>query len=181
VLSPDGRFLVYQVDDGGADQANVMYRALDGDTAARPVAATSFVEAQARVSPDGRWVAYVTDASGTSQVVVRPFPSPGGVIQVSIAGGSEPVWSRDGHRLFYRDGRHLIAASVTTGPNFVVTGRTELFRDIYMFAQAPHANYDVSLDGTRFLMVKSTEEPKLFVTYGWLGHLAATMAGGAAQ
>jgi serine/threonine protein kinase/Tol biopolymer transport system component len=171
VLAPDGRTLVYQVDDGGADQANVMYRRIDGDTATRPVAASSFVEAQARVSPDGRWVAYVTDASGTSQVVVRPFPGPGGVIQVSIAGGSEPVWARDGRRLFYRDGRHLIAASITTTPSIVVTGRKELFRDDYLFAQAPHANYDVSLDGTRFLMVKSAGEPKLFVVYGWLGQL----------
>jgi hypothetical protein len=57
----------------------------------------------------------------------------------------------------------------------VVTGRTELFRDTYLFAQAPHANYDVSPDGMRFLMVKSTEEPKLFVIYGWLGQLAARM------
>ena len=175
VISPDGRDLIYQVDDGGADQANVMYRSLEGDTATRPVAATRFTEAQARISPDGRWVAYVTDASGTSQVVVRPFPGSGGVIQVSIAGGSEPVWARDGRRLFYRDGRHLIAASVTTGSTFVVTGRTELFRDDYLFAQAPHANYDVSLDGTRFLMVRSTEEPKLFVIYGWLGQLTARM------
>ncbi|MEP7326921.1 MAG: protein kinase [Gemmatimonadota bacterium] len=175
VMSRDGRDLVYQVDDGGSSQADVMYRSLEGDTAARPVAATSFVEAQPRVSPDGRWIAYVTDASGTSQVVVRPFPGPGGVIQVSIAGGSEPVWARDGRRLFYRDGRHLIAASVTTASGFVVTGRTELFRDTYLFAQAPHANYDVSLDGTRILMVKSTEEPKLFVAYGWLGELGARM------
>ncbi|MEO8636583.1 MAG: protein kinase [Gemmatimonadales bacterium] len=175
VITPDGRSLLYQVDDGGASQADVMYRRLEGDTASRPVAATSFVEAQPRVSPDGRWVAYVTDASGTSQVVVRPFPGPGGVIQVSIAGGSEPVWARDGRRLFYRDGRHVIAASINTAPSFVVTGRTELFRDDYSFAQAPHANYDVSLDGTRFLMVKSTEEPKLFVVYGWLGELRARM------
>jgi serine/threonine-protein kinase len=152
-----------------------MYRRLDGDTTAHAVAATSAVEAQARLSPDGRWVAYVTGASGTSQVVVRPFPGPGGVIQVSIAGGSEPVWSRDGRRIFYRDGRHLIAASIATTPNFVITGRSELFRDTYLFAQAPHANYDVAPDGSRFLMVKSTEEPRLYVIYGWRSQLAERM------
>jgi serine/threonine-protein kinase len=154
-----------------------MYRRLAGDTASRPVAATDFVEAQARMSPDGRWVAYVTDASGTSQVVVRPFPGPGGVTQVSIGGGSEPVWSRDGRRIFYRDGRHLIAASLTTTSGMAVTGRTQLFRDTYLFAQAPHANYDVSPDGSRFLMIKSADDPKLFVVYGWLDQLRQLMRG----
>ncbi len=174
VLSPDGRTLVYQVDDGGAQQADVMYRALEGDTAARPVAASPFIEAQPRVSPDGRWIAFVTDASGTSQVVVQPFPGPGGRVQVSVAGGSEPVWSRDGRRLFYRDGRHLIAASVTPSPSFAVTGRTDLFADEYVFAQAPHANYDVSPDG-RFLMVKGAASQKLFVVYSWLSELRSRM------
>jgi len=171
VIAPDGKRLVYQIDDAGANQADVMYRALDGDTTSYPVSATNFVEAQARVAPDGHWVAYVTDASGASQVVVRPFPGPGGQVQVSSAGGTEPVWAPDGRRIFYRDGRHLIAADVTTSPAFAVTGRTERFADEYVFAQAPHANYDVSPDGKRLLMVKSAEAPKLFVVYGWLNEL----------
>jgi len=175
VMAPDGKALVYQIDDAGANQADVMYRALDGDMASQPVAATPFVEAQPRVSPDGRWVVYVTDASGASQVVVQPFPGPGGQVQISSTGGSEPVWAPDGRRIFYRDGRHLIAASVTTSPAFAVTGRTELFADGYVFAQAPHANYDVSPDGNRFLMVKSAEAPKLFVVYGWLSELRSRL------
>jgi Tol biopolymer transport system component len=177
VLSPDGKTLVYQVDDAGSQQADVMYRALDGDTTSRPVAATPSVEAQPRFSPDGKWLAYVTDASGTSQVVVRPVPGPGGQVQVSVTGGAEPVWARDGRRIFYRDGQHLVAASITTVPAFAVTGRTSLFADEYVFAQAPHANYDVSLDGSRFLMVQSTQTPELVVVYGWLSELRARMRG----
>jgi serine/threonine-protein kinase len=171
LVTADGKWLVYQIDDAGANQADVMYRALDGDTTSHPVAATGFVEAQPRVSPDGRWVAYVTDASGASQVVVQPFPGPGGQVQVSVTGGSEPVWAPDGRQIFYRDGRHLIAASVTTSPAFAVTGRTELFADDYVFAQAPHANYDVSLDGRRFLMVKNAQASEIYVVYGWLSEL----------
>jgi serine/threonine-protein kinase len=106
VVTPDGNAIVFQIDDGGASQADVMYRALDGDTTSHPIAATDFVEAQPRISPDGKWVAYVTDASGASQVVVQPFPGPGGQVQVSVAGGSEPVWAPDGRQIFYRDGRH---------------------------------------------------------------------------
>jgi Tol biopolymer transport system component len=177
VITPDDRSLVYQIDDGGADQADVMVRALAGDTASRPVAATRFLEAQARVSPDGKWVAYVTDASGASQVVVQPFPGLGGQVQVSVLGGSEPVWSRDGRRIFYRDGRHVVAASVSTAGGFAITGRTELFDDTYVFAQAPHANYDVSLDGTRLLMIRSAQTPEYNVVFGWRSELRARMRG----
>ena len=180
VVSPDGKWLAYQVDDGGANQADVMYRAVSGDTATHPIAASQFIEAQPRFSPDGKWIAYVTDGSGTAEVVVQPFPGPGARVQVSAGGGSEPLWARDGRRIFYRDGRHMMAATISTTPTFAVTGRAALFTDEYMFAQAPHPNYDVSPDGTRFLMLKSAEQPQLFVAYGWLNELRARMrsAGG---
>jgi serine/threonine-protein kinase len=176
VISPDGTTLAYQVDDGGAHQADIEVRALSGDTTARPFAASPFIEAQARFSPDGRWIAFVSDASGTDQVFVQPFPGPGPRIQVSTGRGSEPVWSRDGRRIFYRDGRNLMAATVATTGRVTVTGRTALFPDDFMFAQAPHANYDVSLDGTRFLMVKSAETPQLEVVYGFANEVRRQIA-----
>ena len=49
VVSPDGRTLAYQVDDGGATQADVLFRAVAGDTASHPIAASEFVEAQPQV------------------------------------------------------------------------------------------------------------------------------------
>jgi hypothetical protein len=174
VLSPDGRQVVYQVDDGGTDAADVMQRALERDTAALPVAASRAIEEEARLSPDGRWVAFTSDGYGAVQVFVQPFPGPGARVQVSVAGGQEPVWSRDGRRLFYRDGRHLVAASLSTTGGFRVTGRTDLFADTYVLAEAPHANYDVSADG-RFLMVKGGTEAKLTVVYGWQRELAALL------
>jgi serine/threonine-protein kinase len=177
VIDPAGTTLAYQVDDGGTSQADVNYRAVSGDTASHPIAASDFVEAQPRFSPDGRWIASVTDASGKSEVVVQPFPGPGARVQVSAGGGSEPVWARDGKRIFYRDGRNLMAAAISTSPTLTVTGRTAVFPDEYMFAQAPHANYDVSPDGQRFLMVKSAERPELLVVHGWGDELKALMKG----
>ncbi len=49
------------------------------------------------VSPDGRWLAYASDESGRFEIYVRPFPDTRTAKrQVSVAGGTEPRWSRDG-------------------------------------------------------------------------------------
>lgn len=175
VIAPDDRTLIYQVDNSDKQQADILYRSLDGDTTSQPVAATRFVEAQARLSPDGQWVAYVTDASGTVQVVAQSFPVAGARVQVSVSGGSEPVWARDGKTIFYRDGRHLVAASVSTSDGLAVTKRTDLFPDTFQFAQAPHANYDVAPDGRRFLMIRNSRTPEYQVVVGWRTELQTRM------
>jgi eukaryotic-like serine/threonine-protein kinase len=54
-----------------------------------------------QVSPDGRWIAYRSDESGKSEIYVSPFPRPAGKLQVSINGGVQPRWRRDGRELYY--------------------------------------------------------------------------------
>ena len=113
VLTPDARTIVYQLDTLGAD---IYYRALSGDTTPKPVAAsTTAIESMPRLSPDGRWIAFTTDESGRNEVVVQPFPGPGGRSQVSVTGGTEPLWARDGRRLFYRGDGRLMAAVLRPG------------------------------------------------------------------
>ena len=88
VLSPDARSLVYQLDTTGAD---LYYQGLAGDTSAHPIAnSQAAIETMPRLSPDGRWVAFSTNESGRDEVVVQPFPGPGGRVQVSAGGGTEP-------------------------------------------------------------------------------------------
>ena len=164
VMTPDGRGIVYQVDSAGAD---VAWRSIVGDTTPKTIAGSRYVEQMARISPDGHWVAYVTDESGTNQVVVQPFPGPGGRIQVSTGGGTEPVWSRDSRQLYYRGSGKFIAATVTAMPTFTVTSRAELFVDEFMPAASPHANYDVSPDGAHFVVLRGAEDPRLIVVEHW--------------
>ena len=173
VITPDGRSIVYQLDTLGAD---VMYRALTGDTTPKAIAATRFSEDHARVSPDGRWVAFRTDESGAQQVVVQPFPGPGARVQVSVSGGTEPVWAPGGRQLFYRDGQRLVAATYTTSPTFGIASRVTLFDDTFVPAPSPHANYDVSPDGTRFLFLKGMEDPQVIVVHNWVAQLLARTA-----
>ncbi len=178
VFSPDGRYLVVQIDTSGAD---LYYRALTGDTALKVIAATPAIESMPRVSPDGRWIAFVTNESGSNQVVVQPFPGPGGRTQVSGNGGTEPVWSRDGKRLFYRGDAKLMAATVRTEPAFAVVARDTVFADRYLFANNPHANYDVMPDGEHFVMLESAGEGVLTVVVNFREALRARMAGSGEQ
>ena len=172
VLTPDGSSLVYQVDTAGAD---ILAQSLSGDRKKIPIATSSFIEDMARVSPDGKWVAYVSDASGSNEIFVQPFPGPGPRVQVSSRGGEEPVWAPNGSRIFYRDGQRIVAVSYSTTPDFEVTGRQELFPDIYVKRSLPHANYDVSPDGSSFLFLRETADKEAIVIYNWMPEVRARL------
>ena len=179
VTTPDMRDVIYQIDTVGAD---IYYHGLNGDTTPHSISnEIKAVETMPRVSPDGRWVAFTTDESGREEVVVQPFPGPGGRVQVSANGGSEPVWSRDGRKLFYRGDGHLMAARLSTGPSFAVATRDTLFTDVYQGAPNPHANYDVMPDGTHFVFLKAASAGTMNVVLNWSSAMRARMHAGAAK
>ena len=115
-------------------------------------------ETPAMFSPDGRWIAYVSDESGRREVYVRPFPGPGERTQISVNGASEPMWARNGRELFYREGNRLMTVTVEAGSTFVASAPQALFEGRFVQVDfglgASTANYDVSQDGRRFLMVR---------------------------
>ncbi|MBA3406365.1 MAG: PD40 domain-containing protein, partial [Gemmatimonadaceae bacterium] len=133
------------------------------------------IEMMQRISPDGRWIAFTTDESGQNEVVVQPFPGPGGRVQVSAGGGTEPVWSRDGRRLFYRGDEKFMSATIRPGPTFGVSARDTLFADQYVYATNPHANYDALPDGS-FIFLKAAGECDMVVVTNWKSVLRSRMA-----
>ena len=76
---------------------------LEGERKPQPFLQTPFNETGAYFSPDGRWLVYLSDQSGVPEVYVRPFPGPGGEVQVSTDGASGITGWLDGE-LFYRVG-----------------------------------------------------------------------------
>ena len=115
---------------------------------------TQFTEEAPQFSPDGRWLAYISDESGRREVYVQPYPGPGGKWQISTEGGREPVWNRNGRELFYRIGNKMMAVDISTQPSFAAGKPRMLFEGQFALARGTSPNYDVSLDGQRFLMVK---------------------------
>ena len=171
MVSRDGRTLVYRTGGQG-----IFYRRLDGDTSTYAVALGEFAEFAPRLSPDGRFVAYSSEEMGVAQVFVRPFPSLRERFQVSVDGGTEPVWSPDGRRLFYRRNRLITAATISSTPGFSVTRREELFEGDFVF-QSVHAEYDVSPDGNQFLVMKRAEsDVQTVVVQNWFAELRQRVA-----
>jgi serine/threonine-protein kinase len=131
---------------------------------AEPFLRTPFNETLPRFSPDGRWLAYISDESGRYEVYVRPYPGPGGKSQVSRDGGTEPVWNRNGRELFYRSGNKMMAVEIAVQPGFTAGTPRMLFQGPYEPPPVPLANYDVSPDGQRFLMIKPSEQEQAVPT-----------------
>jgi Tol biopolymer transport system component len=166
--SPDGRYLVFE--EGTATRDLWL---LPIGEAPRPLMVTRFYERGAVFSPDGRWLAFVTDESGRAEVYVQPFPGPGPKIAISNNGGLQPMWSRDGRELFYREGDSMMAVSIRLDP-FRVEAARKLFEfpgTTYNFDQN-FADYDLAPDG-RFLAIQNdpAAAEEIQVVLNWVEEL----------
>ena len=134
----------------GTDIVRIVPRRPAVDTILGTDADESFVV----TSPKGGWFAYISDHSGRPDVYVRSLGESDVQLQVSLDGAQEPVWSRDGTEIFYRAGARLVAAKLKFAPEPQVVSRTDLFDVTGFDAAAPHANYDVSPDGSWFVFAR---------------------------
>jgi hypothetical protein len=124
-------------------------------------------------SQDGKWLAYVTDTTGADEVWVRPFPGPGSPVRVSVNGGHDPVWARDGRELFYQEGAKLMVAAVASTSPLQMQAPKLLF-DGGFITWEPNTprTYDVANDG-RFLMIEpsTTNAQRFNVVLNWVEEL----------
>jgi eukaryotic-like serine/threonine-protein kinase len=188
-MSPDGKHVVVRGSAG--ESADLMILDLDGESAAeqpssgiappRKLIQTPFEEYNAAFSPDGRWLAYQADTSGSFEVYVRPFPDVNSNLWlVSTAGGTEPVWARDGRELFYRSPRGAVMrVPISAGTSLKAGPPTRLFETpSYVFEARGQRSYDVAPDGKRFVMLKNTDPsgpratpPRIIVVQNWFEEL----------
>ena len=169
-FSPDGQFVAYQTANPKTLRDIWVLSLKDRKVTA--VVQSAKTDVAPRFSPDGRWLAYVSDESGRPEVYVQPFPGPGGKRQISIDGGTEPMWNPNGGELFYRLGRKFIAVPVGLQPTFSAGKPVTLFEADYAASEFPLTSpgYDVSHDGQRFLVAKDVEPPptQINVVVNWI-------------
>ncbi|MCZ6716050.1 MAG: hypothetical protein O6946_03185 [Gammaproteobacteria bacterium] len=109
-------------------------------------------ESEPDISPDGNWISYVSNTTGRNEVYVQHLTIPGARHRISNDGGVDPVWSRDGRRLFYRRGDYIMVATVETKPTISFSEPDILFRAELDTTQI--RNWDVGPDD-RFVLVES--------------------------
>jgi serine/threonine-protein kinase len=146
--------------------------------------ASAILPTDAVFSPDGRWIAYQfgeTRRFGEPTLYVEPFPPTG--TKHEIVRGGRPMWSPDGHELFFvTSPTQFMAVSVRTRPVFTVTNPLPVPR---RFGPAPPGNprpYDI-LPDHRFVAVGvarqtgDQESPHIEVVVNWFEELKRKQSG----
>jgi eukaryotic-like serine/threonine-protein kinase len=170
-ISRDGDTLAF-MRQNSQNSRDIYVLSLSGRTPPRPVVSTFAFEGGPQFSPDGHWMAYASDESGQMQVYVRPFPGPDKRWPVSTQGGTQPLWNRNGKEIFYRIGNKMMVVDLSGTTTLTLSQPRQLFDQRYVFQNVSLANYDVSLDGERFLMVKDEAgSGRLNVVLNWTEEL----------
>ncbi len=168
--SRDG--LVAYVELTGVRAADILVLPFESERKPETVLATQYDERNATFSPNGQWMAFTSDRSGQAEVYVKPYPGQGGIVQISTAGGLEPVWARSGKELFYRTGDQMMVVSVQADTSFKVEKPRLLFEGSYRdnFTGVT-SNYDITDDGQRFVMVQEERTSQINVVLNWFEEL----------
>ncbi len=173
-VSADGRSIAV-VRLGNVSSADIYILSATGAHEPRPWLATPAYDGGPRWSPDGQWMAYSSLESGQSEVYLQPYPGPGVRRQVSVDGGSHPVWARDGRELFYRQNSRVYAVGVESRAADVTLSQPRLLFDrLYGYGRGISIpNYDVSADGRDLAFVKDSGATHLNVIVNWFSELQA--------
>ena len=117
------------------------------------------------LSPNGRWLAYESTKSGTREVYVQPFPTlTDGEWQISRGSGSAPVWSGDGHEIYYVSRNQMTAVAIDERAGFSASPPRDLFDASAYPAFGLSRHFDVAPDG-RFLMLKRIDRPEPMIRF----------------
>ena len=181
-VSPDGGSVVFMASvlaAGGKRGYALQEASLAGPASPRALVPYRWEQSQPAISPNGRWLAHGSLETGRNEVFIRGFkqtpPSP--PLRVSVHGGFEPRWSRDGRRLFYRVNRVVMMATLreTAGSLDVVS------RDsVASFTLASPSEYDLLYDvgpGDEIVVASANEKTWQLVFAGsWVADIRQRLA-----
>jgi serine/threonine-protein kinase len=174
--SPDGRWLIHRTSANVRGSGDILGRRGGSEGERVELLASDFSELAPALSPDGRWMAYTSNEPGQNEIFVVPFPNVGDARwAVSVGGGNEPLWSRDGRELFYRAGNgDVVAVPVRTEPVFAAGTPSVLFSGSDYWSTTFHRQYDVTPDGERFLFMRRVgtgQQSKMILVQNFLEEL----------
>jgi serine/threonine-protein kinase len=155
-ISPEGRQLILNR-QSGPSQADILVLNLNDNQKVSPLFKTDLFEFCGEISSNGNYFAYTTNETKRFEIFINSYPDLNGKWQASTEGGTQPTWSGDGKELFYYTTQgKMMGAAIQTEPVFSIGKSRELFDITQMFfPNRPVANYDVTPDGQKFIMVRN--------------------------
>jgi Tol biopolymer transport system component len=167
LVSPDAKWLIVRTAPGAKYSRDILAVPMVGEKTVNVLVTSPYTESLPRLSPDGKWLAYQSNETDRFEIYVRPFPGSGARVQVSDAGGTEPIWGKDGRSLYYRGPvGEVVKVAVTTGSDFSIGARAVALTGDYL-TDSSHPNWDVGPDG-RFLMLRRAgAESQTIVVHNW--------------
>jgi hypothetical protein len=133
------------------------------------------------VSPDGRWLAFEGIVAGRRDVFAQPFPGAGARHQISVHGGTQPRWSRDGRQLYYVSPSldRTFVVDIAGGPSFSASQQRVLHQGTIRLAPNANTAYDVGADGRMLRIQQSRPQSipsRIEVVLNWFDTLARSGA-----
>jgi Tol biopolymer transport system component len=149
--SPDGKTILY--DQTASSNSGIFALPLAGERQPQLLGPATLISCCAQFSPDGHWIAYSSLDAQRLEVYVMPYPGPGGKLQISPSGGTQPRWRSDGREIFYigTDGR-LMATEVKANSASLEVGRVQPLFGGLQAGSTRAIEYDVAPGGKRFLV-----------------------------
>jgi len=155
-FTPDGSRLLFQ--SSMLPEARIKSVALDGSGSIETVPAPAGEDhSSPSLSPDGRLLAFTSEVSGHEEVYVASWPGMNNRQTVSLDGGTEPRWTKNGRELVFRHGNEFLAVDVDPGSTRLGTPQV-LFTAPIVRGDPGQRSYDVTADGERFIMVTRPAE-----------------------
>ncbi len=168
-LSGDGRTLAADHWIGITEQG--LGFLFDGKAPWRAYESLPATLARGQFSPDGRWLLYESNESGRREIYLSDFPKLSSRRQISVAGGTEPRWGRDGKEVFYvTPDRSLVSIPIRQPSEPAFANPKVLFRLPGHVGAGGGFSYDVSRDGARFLVLSTKAPPNardLAIVFNW--------------
>ena len=183
--APDGETLLFHVQRAIATDWDIWSLSANGRETQSLYDTPDTIYMGAELSPNGQWLAYGSGLNAVDiDIYVEPFPPTGSKRRISQNGGSWPLWSPDGDRLFYRSIRSIATSAaitlrsvdVVTEPDFAFRNEQTLPTDGFTVG-ALYRDYDITPDGERLIMVFPADQtgdaspPQINMILNWFQEL----------
>jgi eukaryotic-like serine/threonine-protein kinase len=158
--SADGQYVLFEVNDPKTN-FDLWVLPASGEAKAAPYLESTFADSKGRFSPSVHWVVYTSDESGREEVYIQSFPKPGNKKRISVNGGTQPEWRKDGHELYFLAPDHkLMAVSITESASGLEHSTPQpLFEAPELCGDPGRHQYAALSNGQKFLFNARSEHP----------------------